>query len=198
MGEPVLISRGLLLEGAFVAAFEAARGQVVTVQLPARFEGTPVLAGTFAGLVRRPEVEVRGRGAVAGRAEPPVGWRRWFFDPSPSEWLVRQGFAPGDATTILVRHRIDDRFRLSRFGAGPRSVLGLEAALRAKPDIVVFNTSGLDPSWEAAVQEVVRSSLDRAAAVYLATPYLSNGTIHRRSMPGGTVVEVSTQSPAPA
>jgi hypothetical protein len=197
MAEAVLTCRGFPLGEAFVPAFETTRGQVVTIQLPARFESTSQLAVTLAGVVRRPEVEVRGQGAVAGRAEAPVGWRRWLFDPSPSQWLVRQGFAPGNAATILARHRIDDRFRLSQYAAGPRAVLGLEAALRSGPDVVVFNTSGLDPTWEVTVQEVIRSCLDRTAAVYLATPFLSDGAIHRRSMPGETVVEVSSQSPAP-
>jgi len=197
MAEPVLTCRGFFLGGALVPAFEATRGQVVTVQLPPRFELAEQLAGTFAGVVRRPEVELRGRGAVAERAEHPAGWRRWLLDPSPSEWLVRQGFTPGEAATVLLRHQIDDRFRLSRYAAGPRAVLGLEAALHARPDVVVFDTSGLDPKWEVAVQEVVRSSLERTAVVYLATPFLSNGATYRRSMPGETVVDVSPCLPAP-
>lgn len=196
MAEAVLTCRGFPLGEAFVPAFETTRGQVAIIQLPTRFGPTPQLADTLAGVVRRPEVEVRGQGVVAGRAEAPVGWRRWWFNPSPSQWLVYQGFPPGDAAAILARHRIDDRFRLSQYGAGPRAVLGLEAALRSGPDVVVFNTSGLDPKWEVTVQEVIQSCLDRTAAVYLATPFLSDGAVHRRSMPGETVVEVTSRSPA--
>src|SRR5262245_18967408 len=196
MPEALLTCRGFPLGGAIVPSFEVMRGQIVTVQLPPRFDSTAQLAAALAGVLRRPEVALRGRGVSVEPAEPPVGWRRWLSDPSPGEWLARQGFAADEAAAVLSRHRIDDRFRLSQYAKGPRSALGLEAALRSRPDVVIFNTSGLDPRWELAVQDLIRSSLDRTAAVYLATPFLSNGAICRRTMPGEVVVEVSPHTPA--
>lgn len=196
MAKLLLTCRGFPLGGCFVPAFELRRADIVTLQLPARFEMTNRLASHLSGSRPRPEVDLRGRCIVAGRAEAPAGWRRWFCDPYPSEWLVRQSFTRAEAAAALDRHSIEDRFRLSQYAAGPRAVLGLEAAMHAEPDIVIFNTSGLDPRWEVAVQELVRSNLPRMSAIYLATPFLSDGSLHLRAMPGSVVLEISPQSPA--
>jgi hypothetical protein len=93
--------------------------------------------------------------------------------------------------TVLARHGIDDRHRLSCYAGTPRTLLGLEAAYRSGPDFVIFNTSGLDPLGEVAVEELVRTNLNRTAAIYLATPYISDGEQEQRHLPGSVIVEIT-------
>lgn len=195
MAKDLLICRGFELGQYFVPGFAVRPGEGVTLRLPSRLGAADELAAFLCGKPPRPEVELRGTCVVAQRADPPDGWRRWFADPTPSQWLIRHGFAPDAATAVLVRHRIDDRFPLSRYAAGPRTLLGLERAYHSGPAIVVFSTSGLDPLGESAVHSLVRSHLSRTSAVYLAAPYLSGGESHQRELPGSTVVEINLNPP---
>lgn len=195
MADDLLICRGFELGQYFVPAFAVQPGEAITLRVPSCFEAADLLAATLSGVRPRPEVEVRGVCVVAERADPPTGWRRWFADPTPGRWLVRHGFAPQEATAVLARHGIDNRFRLSQYAANPRTLLGLERAYHSGPAVVVFNTSGLDPLGESAVQALVRSRLSRTAAIYLATPFLSGGVLHQRLMPGSAVVEISPNPP---
>lgn len=195
MTDLVLACRGFELGRSHVPTFEVRRGCVLTLQLPARFDSIDRLASHLSGTVPRTEVDVRGRCVVAERAQPPHNWRRWFSDPFPGEWLIRRGFTKQEATTIVAKHCIDDRHRLSQYAATPRTLLGLEAAYHLKPDLVIFDTSGLDPLGELAVYDLVRSNLHRISAIYLATSYLSEGVIHNRAMPGSDVFELTTMKP---
>ena len=193
MSEIFLICRGFEFGRYHVPAFEVRANEVVALQLPAGFEAASQLAANLTGLVPRSEIEIRGRCVVAERADPPPDWRRWFSDPTPDRWLTSKCFSPDEAATVLNRHNIDKRHRLSRYPATTRTLLGLEVAFHSNPSVVVFNTSGLDPLGELAVQELVRSNLSRTSAVYLATPFLSQGVRHRRLMPGSVEVEIAVR-----
>jgi hypothetical protein len=191
MSEILFNCRGFDLRGGHVPQFELRRGAVITLQLPTHFEQVGELSARLCGDTPRSEIEIQGRCVVASRAQPPYGWRRWFSDPFPSQWLVRHGFASDEALAILARHSIDDRHRLSRHAATPRTLLGLEAAYRSGPDFIIFNTSGLDPFGELAVQNLVRTNLHRTAAIYFATPYIADGVQHLRNMSGSVVIEIA-------
>src|SRR2546421_407167 len=107
MAEALLICRGFDLGGAHVPPFDVRPGGVVTLQLPARFGAADLLAADLSGAVPRAEIEFHGRCVTAERAQPPAGWRRWFSDPTPAEWLTRRGFARDEAAAVLARHHID-------------------------------------------------------------------------------------------
>jgi hypothetical protein len=185
------------LGGHHVPAFEVRPGEAVTLRLPAWFELEAALVDSLTGKARRPEVDLAGRCVFAEPAYPPVGWRRWFSDSKPTDWLRRRGLTRAEAAAVLARHGIDDRFPLSRHAANPRTLLGLAAAYHRRPDLIVFHTHGLDPAGVVEVQGLVRSHLDATGAIYLSAPVPSRGTETDPVFHGSTVVEIVARPAVP-
>jgi hypothetical protein len=191
MNDVQLVCRGLEVGGYYISPFEVHSGSVITLRLPVGIDPDDRLTAVLTGLVPCPEIQLTGSCVVANAAQPPIGWRRWLSDPRPVAWLVGHGFSSDQAEEIVARHGIDNRFRLSRHAATPRTLLGLEVAYRSGASIVIFNTSGLDPRGRSAVFDLVRANLVRTAAVYLATPFVSQGLRQYSDLPGSHIIEIA-------
>ena len=188
-----LICRGLVLDQHYLPPFEVHAGELVAIHLPAYFGSKSELIAALTGSVPTSDIEIAGSSVFAWPAQSPIGWRRWFSNPSPAEWLIRHGFSHDEALAMLTRLAIETRFRLDELAANPRTLLGLVAAIHRQPGVVVFDPAGLDPMGERAVQELVQSHLQQTSVMYFSWPAQSMGTESYRVFPGSTVVELTAQ-----
>jgi hypothetical protein len=186
-----LICRGFAVDQYCVPSFEVHAGEQLALQLPAYFHGKNELIAALTGSTPSSDIEIAKSSVFALPANPPTGWRRWFSNPTPTEWLIAHGFPRHEVVAVLAQHAIDNRFRLEQLAANSRALLGLAAAFRRQPNVVVFDTAGLDPAGERAVQEMVQSHLGQSSVVYLCWPTRSHGGESYRVYPGSTAVELT-------
>ena len=173
-------SRGFSVGRWCFPAFSLRRGECITLCLPkeARVDGDRMIA-CLTGAEPVAGLKIRGPVVFAAPATPPSGWRRWFHDPTPFHWLRTNSTLSDDAIRSFLReHGMDPPYPLSRYAGNPRTFLGLAAAYAHKPDVVVFSTSGLDPSGVRETHRIVTQHLSESSAINLAWPLWCPGHEH--------------------
>ena len=137
-------------------------------------------------------LELHTKVLFAKPASSPSGWRRWFHDPTPFEWLKENTTLSEDAIrSFLLNHAMDRSIPLSRYTGTPKMLLGLEAAYARKPKVVVFSTAGLDPTGIDDLFRIVSERLPECAAICLAWPVICQGQEHLgASFPGSALVTI--------
>lgn len=122
---------------------------------------------------RRVHPDIRVNGS-ARFAEKPKARRRflWFWDdPTIENWLIRSaGLSSAAAKHLLDRLQISPNSRIGTLQWAPRSLVGVEAALDHKPDVLVFDSSGLGNDDVGILYRAVERDMNRLAVVVLAYP----------------------------
>ncbi len=189
MTTSLLNCRGFDLGQFHVPSFEVRPAEVLTLALPASSELTSILGELLTGIRPSADIEIIGQSVRATPARARTGWRG-LFPARPADWLIGQGFTRSEADVVLARHQIDNRFRLNQYAATPKMLLGLEAVYHRRPDVIVFDTTGLDPNGWNRVRALVQSRLGETAAVYLSSPIVSQGKRSTPVFPESSVAEV--------
>jgi hypothetical protein len=197
---PVRIScDGVIIASLSLPPFQLKLGEVLCLHLP-----SPALSKEETHLINA----LTGKRLVLGLhlfgrvcfAAPPT--RRGIFglfrSLHPIDWLRHSGgLLRAEAEAIIERLGLKPEWRLSQLPATPRTLLGLEAAWAQGAEVVVFSTTGLDPTGVLAVFEAVASRLDRCAAISLSYPSVQNGQMKRDCFRGALCLEVTRQAGIP-
>jgi hypothetical protein len=117
----------------------------------------------------------QGRGQkmlVATRAEPHGGLRSLFVKESCAEWLWRE-------TGMSARQVADALAEIESFGVyvvgrklcqiafNPSRMLGYAAARFQQPDVLAYETHGMDPSGVQAAHRYMKVVAERCCAIHL-------------------------------
>ena len=173
-------------------AFAARAGECVTFCFPKEaWVDADRIVACLTGMEPVAGLKLHTTVLFAKPAASPSGWRRWFQDPTPFEWLKKHTTLSEDAIrSFLLKHAMDGNIPLRRFAGTPRALLGLQAAYARKPGGVVFSTAGLDPMGVRDTFRIVAEHLPECSAVYLSWPYVSCGQEHHDFFPGSARVTV--------
>lgn len=185
-------SHGFSIGRWFFPPFTVRRGECITLELPqpARLDCDRIIAA-FTGSEPPAGLNFHSMVALAEPARSTSGWKRWFYDPTPFDWLRKKTRLSVDAIkSIVTEHDMDRHVPLSRYAGTPKLICGLFATYARQPDVIIFATEGIDPSGVQAVFRIVSQHLSECAAVYLGWPYTSQGQELRDVFPGSLSVAV--------
>jgi hypothetical protein len=176
-------------------AFQLREGQAITLSLPsgARADRVeePVLC-CLTGKQKAAGLEVFASVVSVVKANPKSGWSSWFKSYTPSAWLKdNTPLTDVEISSLLSKHRIDNRFPLASYALTPRFLLGLMKTYTLEAEAVVFDTAGLDPMGCQTVFRIVEEHLPKVSAIYLAWPFYCNGVLNRYQMPGSLCLSVA-------
>lgn len=193
-------SQGFSIGRWYFPPFCLRRGQCVTLCLPKEARVAQVrINACLTGLEEVPGLNLNGAIVLAEPAASPSGWRRWFYNPSPFDWMKENTTLSDEAIrSFLVEHGLDRQIPLSWFAGTPRMVLGLAASYARKPDVVVFSTAGLDPNGVRTVQQIVSQHLPECSAIYLAWPAIFQEQEHYGIFPNSLFLSVIDKAELPA
>lgn len=200
MDETCIESQGFCVGRWLFPPFTLRPGECVTLQLPqdAWLDQDRIIS-TLTGTEPAHGLILRGAVVFVEPAADVSGWRRWFHDPTPFDWLKKNTTLTEDAIqSILVECEIERPVPMSRHAGTPRLILGLHAAFAKKPAAIVFATTGLDPRGVRLVQQIVSRHLVECPALYLAWPWVSQGQEHRAAFSGSFSVSVIDNTEVPA
>ena len=192
-------SRGFHVGRWFFPPFSVRHGESISLELPqeATAHHNEIIA-TLTGSKPVTGLSLRSEVVFVESATVPSGWRRWFHNPTPFDWLRENTTLSENAIqSILDEHQMNRRVPLSCYAANPRLILGLYAAYARKPAVIVFATAGLDPRGIQTVFRIVSEHLTECAAIYLTWPFESQGQEHRSVFPGSLSVSVIEHTGAP-
>jgi len=178
--------------------FELHRGEVVSLFLPAVTSPADESALIDALTANQPcpDLILRGRVRQALPAAYPANFfalLRWgrLTQPRPVDWLQRNApLSPKEANEICVRHGLQPEWRLCQLAGNQKALLGLEAAIAHRPDVLVFDTVGLDFNGVRGMFAAIDSFRRSGAAVYLSTCYSCQDRTERLWFPGSARVEL--------
>jgi hypothetical protein len=128
---------------------------------------------------------------------PPRGFGRWFHPRTCAGWLSRTAGVSQEEANELIRGFGKPIPRLlAACAATPRCFLGIAAAIAKRPDVLVYSTSGLDPSGRAAIHEYVGSRGRDLCVIYLSWAAVSgDGAPARRDCPQDAVCVTVDRKP---
>jgi hypothetical protein len=99
-----------------------------------------------------------------GRAEPPG-------DQTSVEWLAEAGPISSDEAVAIIRgFRIGVAPRLCQIAANPRRFLGVAVALSRRPDVLIYETAGMDPQGRYRLHEYIVERGSEFCAVHISYP----------------------------
>ena len=193
MGECQIESRGFSIGRWRFPEFSLRVGESITLCLPKEaIADQQAILAAITGSKLVSGLTVCGASVLAEPASGTSGWRRWFSETTPFDWMKGHTTLSDDAiSTYLHKHRMDGRTSLNRYAGTPRMVLGLAAAIAQNPDVLVFSTGGLDPSGIREVFQVVTEHLSDCSVIYLAWPSFSLEQYRHESFPGSLIVPVT-------
>ncbi len=199
MDDHCIDSQGFCVGGWGFPPFSLRRGECITLNLPqeARTDHESIVA-TLTGSKPVAGLNLCASVVYVESAISSSGWRRWFRDPTPWDWLKENTTLSEDVIqSILIEHEMDRRIPLSSYAGTPRLILGLHAAYARNPAVIVFSTAGLDPRGVQAAHRIVSRHLTECAAIYLAWPFSCQGQEQRTRLPGSLSLSVTDNSGAP-
>jgi hypothetical protein len=199
MSECRIETHGFYVGHLYIPPFSLGRGECVTIVLPVEScaNHEPIVAAltgpdAVSGLTRWTPV------VFAEPASVPTGWKRWFAPVTPFAWMKKHTALSDYAIdAFLQAHRMNRRIGLNCCAGTPRAVLGLMAALARSPGVIVFSTAGLDPLGIRETFQIVSDHLPECSAIYLASPYYSQGQLCHNHLPGSLSVSVLIQEAMP-
>jgi hypothetical protein len=199
---PVRIScEGITVGALEIAPFQLRESEWIYLNIPGPSDAEEYdqLVQVLTGQRPVPHLRLAGRVYHADRPVHQAGWFGWPRRPRPADWLCQSaGVNRAEAEGITARLGLRPEWRIDQLAANPRAMLGLEAAWARGADVVVFSTSGLDPSGLRAVHEAVSARLDRCAALQLSYPFFMDGCERRECLPGVRCMEVTRRPGSPA
>ena len=188
---------GMIIGSLVIPPFQLKAGEFICLHLPgpAGSKEEVQLIQILTGKRSVSDVHLSGRVLYASPATDRRGVFRFLRPLRPADWLHQiGGISPQEASAIVARLGIKPEWRLSQLARNPSTLLGLEAAWARGAEVILFSTTGCDPSGKRAVFDSVSGHLDRTAAIYLSLPFLQGGELKRDYFPGALCLEVTWQT----
>jgi hypothetical protein len=201
MGPVRLSCEGITVGALVIPPFQLGEGEWICLHIPGSSDAEEYdqLVQVLTG--QRPVSHLRHTGRVVHADRPfhRAGWFGWLRRVYPVDWLCQSaGVDRAEAEAITARLGLRPEWHIDQLAANPRALLGLEAAWARGAEVVVFSTSGLDPSGLRSVYEAVSAKLDRCAALQFSYPFVIDGRERRECLPGVRCVEVTRRPRLPA
>ena len=106
---------------------------------------------------------------IAETAHPRTMRKRLFQEPTAVEWLVQNSVLTEEsAEQVIAGLPVRVAPLLSHNAGNPRRFLGLAAALSKNPDVLIYETGGMDPAGMMKLHAYVR--VRYAGCLIYATP----------------------------
>lgn len=161
---------GFRVDDLHVPPFSARPGEFICLHAPPD-AGQSIfnVPRRLSGEARNAAVSIRGK---VLRVDPPLMrtgflWRQ--INPTIGRWLqTRGGLSRESAQELLDRYTISAQERVGTLQWTPRALLGLEAALLRKPDILIFDNHGLALDGVELSYLAIESHLERMATIFIA------------------------------
>jgi hypothetical protein len=190
---------GMIIGSLVIPPFQLKAGEFICLHLPgpAGSKEEVQLIQILTGKSSVSGLRLFGRVLYASPATDRRGFFRFLRPLRPADWLRQSaGISRQEAGAIVARLGIKQEWHLSQLASNPSTLLGLEAAWAQGAEVILFSTSGCDPSGIRAVFNSVSSHLDRTAAIYLSLPFFQGGKLKRNYFPGALCLEVTLQTAA--
>jgi hypothetical protein len=165
-----------------VPQLDMSPGRIICLHVPHGFHNeVPALEQEVVQLAKRFDKSV----ALCRPAEIRRGIREYFRQQRSRVWLAQSaGISEEEAARIIANFGVRVGDILSANAATPRCLLGIAATLCRKPQVIVYSTSGLDPSGCIAVHRFVELNRSDSCAIHLSLPALfGNGSPAPRLCP---------------
>jgi hypothetical protein len=187
---------GVSIGSLWLPPFQLRTGELMCFHLPSQSFPEQEFLQILASRRLVPGFHVSGRVTLARPAANVTrGLFGLFRQASVVDWLCQAThLGRSEALSIVMQLGLRPEWRVSHLACNPKTLLGLAAALAGSPDVIVFSTSGCDPTGIQAAFELVAAKLDRCAAIHLSYPVLVNGRVERRCFPRGRCFELQRRS----
>lgn len=114
--------------------------------------------------------QLKLNGMIARQASLDTVRRRLFRKPTIVEWLVQNGeVSREEADTIISNFPIRVARLLCQNAMNPLRFLGLAAAIAKKPDIIAYQTCGMDPRGRSLIHPYARTHFPAGCLIHIAT-----------------------------
>lgn len=108
-------------------------------------------------------------GIIARQASRDTVRRRWFHKPSVVDWLIQNGqVSHEEAESIISGFPIRVTPLLCQNPLNPLRFLGLAAAIARNPDVITYETSGMDPRGRSMIHAYAQTHFPGGGLIHLA------------------------------
>lgn len=161
---------GITVGGMEVPPFLLRSGEIICLHMPCLMFSTHLdeFLRAITGKRAIPGLRLNGKVCWAEPSRGMTGLLGRFYQPRAEDWLRRAGrISRAEAQAIVTRIGLPLGLRLSQLGGNWRLLLSIEAAWAGKTDVIVFSSSGCDPTGIRSAHLSITEKLHRCAALRL-------------------------------